>query len=107
MANNTSNRGLGGLINQAHHLGSLLNPTKECDIVWERHFGQLTRVQDCDGRWIERAEYGKLTAFGWEIDHALPSILGGLDIYANKRPRHWRGNRSAGGLINSLLNPTR
>lgn len=75
---------------------------KECDIVWVRHFGSLAEAYDCDGRLVKRAEYGKLTEHGWEIDHSIPSVWGGPDIYANKRPRHWRGNRRAGGLINVL-----
>lgn len=82
----------------------LINSTRECDIVWTNHFGHLSAAVDCDGRWVKRAEYGQLSAFGWEIDHATPTIFGGLDVYANKRPRHWHGNRRAGGLINALLN---
>ena len=86
----------------AYNALGLINTPKECDIVWERHFGNLTIAIDCDGRFVKRADYGNLTLYGWEIDHATPTAFGGLDIYANKRPRHWKGNRKAGGLINAL-----
>jgi hypothetical protein len=52
---------------------------------------------DCDGRLIHWEQYGKCTAFGWEIDHIRPTILGGSDGPMNLRARHWMGNRSAGG----------
>ena len=58
---------------------------------------------DCDGQLIKRSDHGLLTQFGWQIDHAIPKVLGGQDIIANYRPRHWRGNTRAGGLLSSLL----
>lgn len=58
---------------------------------------------DCDGRRIRWSEYGKLTEYGWEIDHAAPLALGGLDGLGNLRARHYRGNRSAGGILGSLI----
>src|SRR5882724_2247769 len=58
---------------------------------------------DCDGRVIRWADYGKTTAYGWEIDHAIPTAVGGLDVYGNLRARHWLGNRSAGGLLGGLF----
>jgi hypothetical protein len=58
---------------------------------------------DCDGRVICWAEYGKTTAYGWEIDHSTPAAVGGLDVYDNLRARHWLGNRSAGGLLGGLF----
>ena len=54
---------------------------------------------DCDGRVICWAEYGKTTAYGWEIDHATPRTFGGLDVCDNLRALHWLGNRSTGGLL--------
>lgn len=59
---------------------------------------------DCDGRVIRREDYGKLTEYGWEIDHAHPTALGGSGHHTNLRARHWRGNRSAGGLLGGLMN---
>ena len=58
---------------------------------------------DCDGRLIKWVEYGELSEFGWEVDHATPTGIGGLDVFSNLRARHWRGNRSAGGILGSLL----
>lgn len=58
---------------------------------------------DCDGRYIRWSDYGKLSEYGWEIDHTIPTALGGLNILGNIRARHWRGNRSAGGLLGGLM----
>jgi hypothetical protein len=62
-----------------------------------------TIALDCDGRWIRLDEYGKLSDYGWEIDHAHPVGLGGSDHTFNLRARHWRGNRSAGGVLGGLM----
>ena len=59
--------------------------------------------RDCDGRWIAYDEYGQYSARGWQVDHVVPKVLGGLDIPANLRARHWFGNSSAGGRTASLL----
>jgi hypothetical protein len=38
---------------------------------------KIWRKDPCDA-WIKRSEYGnKESKFGWEIDHAYPSSLGG------------------------------
>lgn len=71
--------------------------------VWLRHYGSAEWATDCDGRTIKRSDYGKETEYGWEIDHITPTALGGLDHWSNKRPRHCRGNASAGGLLAALL----
>jgi hypothetical protein len=85
---------------------SLLNPSyfDEHVVVWRHNFGFYDTAVDCDGRTIKFAEYGKYSECGWQIDHTMPTGLGGLDVYANKRPRHWRGNSSAGGILGSILN---
>lgn len=57
---------------------------------------------DCDKNIMRWAEYGQTTTYGWEIDHATPTAVGGLDVYANLRARHWYGNRRAGGLLAGL-----
>jgi len=54
---------------------------------------------DCDGRYIRWLDYGKLSQFGWEIDHIHPIALGGPDILSNLRARHWQGNRRAGARL--------
>ena len=58
---------------------------------------------DCNGRVICWAEYGKTTAYGWEIDRATPTAVGGLDVDGNLRARHWLGNRSADGLLGGVF----
>jgi hypothetical protein len=59
---------------------------------------------DVDSNLMKYSEHGQLTEYGWEIDHHLPSALGGGDQYDNLRPLHWRNNRRRGGLIGALLN---
>jgi len=58
---------------------------------------------DCDFRTICWNDYGSLTEYGWEIDHIQPTALGGSDVHANLRARHWHGNRKAGGILGRLL----
>jgi len=62
---------------------------------------------DCDGRYINWSEYGKTSAFGWQIDHIIPVSLGGSDVPSNVRARHYLGNTSAGGILGALLNAKR
>src|SRR5258708_26469293 len=79
-------------------------PLPEETIVWNQHFSPLhDSGTDCDGRKIRKPDYGKLTEYGWEIDHVAPSALGGLNAIHNKRPRHWQGNPSAGRLLAEAL----
>jgi hypothetical protein len=59
--------------------------------------------QDCDGWFIKWDEYGQYSDYGWQIDHAWPTALGGADTYANKRARHWRGNSRAGGILGGII----
>lgn len=64
-------------------------------LVWRKDdFGNLMRFHDHGNR---------ASDYGWEIDHILPTVLGGSDLAANKRPLHWRVNASAGGLIGALM----
>jgi len=58
---------------------------------------------DSNGRVICWAEYGKTTAYGWEIDHVTPLTFGGLDVCENLRARHWLGNRGTGGLLGGVF----
>lgn len=58
---------------------------------------------DCDGRVIRWADYGKTTAYGWEIDHATPATVDGPDVYGDLRARHWLGSRIPGGLLGGLF----
>ena len=67
----------------------------------------ITQCYDCDGYLIRWSEYGVTTQCGWEIDHAIPTALGGFDVGHNYRARHWHGNRSAGGRLGNSLSNTR
>jgi hypothetical protein len=63
--------------------------------------------RDCDGRFILWSERALLTTYGWEVDHIIPLSLGGLDVPWNVRARHWWGNRSAGGVLGTILDGVR
>jgi len=34
--------------------------------------------------------------YGWEIDHIMPTSLGGTDDVGNLQPLHWENNRKKG-----------
>ena len=72
-------------------------------LVWRKHFGYYDEAIDCDGNKIKFAEYGKYSECGWQIDHHIPTVLGGGDGLPNKRPHHWRGNSLAGAIIGNAL----
>ncbi len=55
-----------------------------------------SRRRDTCGATIERVEYGKETATGWEIDHIVPKARRGADDLANLQPLHWENNRHKG-----------
>jgi len=52
--------------------------------------------KDACGATIQRDEYGKISAYGWEIDHMKPVAKGGTDDLANLQPLHWENNRHKG-----------
>lgn len=60
---------------------------------------------DAYGHVIRWADHGKQTEHGWEIDHVLPSALGGGDHGSNYRALHWQRNRSLGGILGNALKP--
>jgi hypothetical protein len=96
---NSNGNGLFGLLGQTED-------ERRKNVAWNNAdsiANSFDRI-DCDGRTIRWAEYGKTTACGWEIDHATPTAIGGLDVSGNLRARHWHGNRSAGGLLAALSN---
>lgn len=87
-------------------LGNLTLTEQRKQLAWINTAGSLSVAvcYDCDGRVIRYDEYGKLTVCGWEIDHSVPTAIGGYDVPANFRARHYIGNRRAGGLLGALLN---
>jgi hypothetical protein len=63
---------------------------------------------DHAGQPIRFADYGdRNSQYGWEIDHIVPIALGGGDHLDNLRPRHWRTNCAAGGMLASALSGRR
>lgn len=92
-------------------LSGLLGPDPEQDrkiAAWNKAFVvpgyDPNHVRkDASGWWIVWAEYGKRnSAYGWEIDHAIPTILGGGDGSDNLRALHWRVNCGLGGALSGL-----
>ena len=49
--------------------------------------------KDRFGLWIKWQEYGMTTNYGWEIDHIVPTSLGGLFVPSNEEATHWQNNR--------------
>ncbi|MDB5483913.1 MAG: hypothetical protein JWO83_4966 [Caulobacteraceae bacterium] len=58
---------------------------------------------DANGTLILWSHYGAQSEYGWEIDHILPSALGGADAVHNYRALHWRTNRQLGGLLGNAF----
>ena len=52
--------------------------------------------KDRFGWWIRFDEYGKLSTYGWEKDHVIPSSLGGADALDNLAATHHSNNRRRG-----------
>lgn len=50
--------------------------------------------KDRFGSWVAFHEYGKTTAYGWEIDHIWPLGRGGLLAQSNEAALHWQNNRA-------------
>ena len=62
------------------------------------------RRRDRYGFYIDWAEYGKRTVFGWVIDHVVPVSRGGSDDLGNLQPLHWENNQAKdeGRLLRGL-----
>lgn len=60
--------------------------------------------RDFEGFAMRWSDYGDQSSeYGWQIDHIVAKALGGGDDLPNLRPRHWRGNQSAGGILAGAL----
>jgi len=56
--------------------------------------------RDVCGAWIQLNQYGNRdSVYGWEIDHIVPSSLGGSDALTNLQPLHWRNNAEKGDSV--------
>jgi hypothetical protein len=79
----------------------------ECkDSVWNKG----KRIRGCDsnewrkdiyGNKINYHEHGKLTEYGWEIDHYIPKAKCGSDDISNLHPLHYKQNRGMGMRMNT------
>lgn len=75
---------------------------EEIDAIWQKgrivsDYDPSKFRKDACGAWIARDQFGKTDAeFGWEVDHIYPQALGGGDDPENKRPLHFKNNRSKG-----------
>lgn len=52
--------------------------------------------RDAYGFALYRADHGKQTEYGWEIDHIVALAAGGRDTLDNLRALHWKKNRQLG-----------
>lgn len=59
---------------------------------------------DFENRIVVRADYGKASLGGWQVDHVIPVALGGFNTWGNLRARSSFGNARAGGILGALVN---
>jgi hypothetical protein len=53
--------------------------------------------KDVCGALIQYSDYGNRdSSYGWEIDHIIPTSLGGTNTYNNVQPLQWKNNCSKG-----------
>jgi 5-methylcytosine-specific restriction endonuclease McrA len=49
--------------------------------------------RDRFGSLMQWQHHGRTTDFGWEIDHVVPTSLGGLLAQSNEQATQWKNNR--------------
>ena len=56
------------------------------------------------GNVIARSQYGKhQSPYGWDVDHRVPSAVGGLGSFLNLRALSCSDNRRLGGFLGNAL----
>lgn len=66
------------------------------EAVWKKAktvAGKPDYARDCCGCLIYRHSYGKISDYGWEVDHIRPLAKDGNDELRNLQPLHWENNR--------------
>ncbi len=69
------------------------------EAVWRKSTpepGPASFRKDIFGTSMQRADYGRTTLYGWEIDHIKPVSEGGTDALDNLQPLQWENNRRKG-----------
>ena len=56
--------------------------------------------RDICGVYMKFSEFGNRDSIcGWEIDHIIPVVHGGLDDISNLQPLHWENNANKGDQL--------
>ena len=89
-------------------LQNLSRPEKNKIAAWAacrtiQGFPETEYRIDAYGTLILWSHYGAQSDYGWEIDHILPSALGGANALHNYRALHWRTNRRLGGYLGNVI----
>jgi 5-methylcytosine-specific restriction endonuclease McrA len=90
--------------NTDRHGGNWSEAAKQ--IIWNKgsiipdYSQELWRRDKC-GQVMKYSDYGnRFSKNGWEIDHINPVVNGGLDIFENLQPLHWKNNAEKGDSLN-------